>query len=158
MILATRWALDFYSVTSKYDKHRVHRVCRRALVKYPSRFNPRLTHALLELYRLRYAVAIGRHDNRAICISLSERGIGRPWEIIERRFKTWPKYSGNPSFPVPSPAHPDDMWAAEISYRQANCTRNMWSGEYGKQRIELLDHLIADVELDVFGGYTKCKK
>ena len=158
MILSIRWGLDLFGFTKKYDYHRLHRQRRRELINFPSKYNERLNHMLRELYRLRYAVAIGRHGNRAICFSLNERGVKRLWEILEYRFKTWPKYSGNPNFPVPCITHPDSQWEADQSYQRSNRTAAMWSGPYGEQRVELLDHIIADVERDVFGVQPLCKK
>lgn len=55
-------------------------------------------------------------------------------------FETWPKYSGDSRFPVPS-TYKD--WSAE---KQFNMTVNMWEGEYGELRVELLDHCISELE------------
>lgn len=62
---------------------------------------------------------------------------------IERYAGKWYKYSGSYMYPVPHPDY-DAPWKAYMEV----C--NMWVGEYGKNRVELLeflrDSLIADMK------------
>lgn len=55
---------------------------------------------------------------------------------IRPMFKQWPGYSGDPVYPVPSPGRGSAMRAYET-------TRDVWVGEYGADRMELLAFLIA---------------
>jgi len=50
-------------------------------------------------------------------------------------FECWDKFSGNWLYPVPSPDK-------EITPEDYYIEHNKWTGEYGKLRMELLDHLI----------------
>lgn len=59
---------------------------------------------------------------------------------LAKLFKTWPKYSGNPGYPVPCPDN--DFSAGEIYY----ITAVMWEGAYGELRVELLNHCISELE------------
>ncbi len=54
--------------------------------------------------------------------------------------KSWPLYSGDDSFPVPhKQSKPEDAYW--------NCLEgSMYRGQYGKDRMALLDHLIAHFE------------
>lgn len=53
---------------------------------------------------------------------------------MEDKFKTWPQYSGYRSYPVEHPfLYPDTAY---------NATENLWVGEYGSNRIQLLDYLL----------------
>lgn len=60
---------------------------------------------------------------------------------IQDIFIKWPKYSGLPKFPVPSPYKSVSHGAAYFKYQ-------CWSkkSQYGKDRHELLDFVIATVE------------
>lgn len=49
--------------------------------------------------------------------------------------KTWPKWSGNPYFPVPHPTK-----GPHVAFNRG--LENIWIGEYGQNRKELLDFLI----------------
>ena len=55
-------------------------------------------------------------------------------------FETWHKYSGDSDYPVPSLCKD---WSAEVQYYRAE---DMWAGEYGELRIELLNHCISELE------------
>lgn len=55
-------------------------------------------------------------------------------------FKTWPKYSGHPGYPVPST---DNEFSADKAYGIAV---DMWAGTYGELRIKLLNHCISELE------------
>lgn len=59
-----------------------------------------------------------------------------PWELYIEWLRQWPKYSGEPSYPVPSPAgcgiYPSVM------YHNAIRAGTLYEGEYGTLRFELL--------------------
>lgn len=57
-------------------------------------------------------------------------------------FKSWPKYSGNPSYPVPLPGYeyPDNAY---------NDIDMLWEGAYGDLRRELLDHCISELKKEL---------
>lgn len=63
--------------------------------------------------------------------------------ILDGLFKTWPKYSGNQEFPIQVG---DEGPAATYLY-----CKNMWdkSTEYGQLRWELLDHCIAQLQIQL---------
>lgn len=79
------------------------------------------------------------------------------WEAEKRNaFAAWPKFSGNLTFPIPSPfkcdlikARGDVKYAAELRFQEV-CDRMdregkfglMWKGPYGTLRKELLAFLI----------------
>ena len=77
--------------------------------------------------------------------------VDRAWDLLDSYdlcpitelhalFRTWPKYSGDPDYPVPS-ANKD--WSAQEQYGRV---MDMWEGAYGELRIELLDHCISELE------------
>lgn len=57
-------------------------------------------------------------------------------------FETWPHYSGDDSFPVPSPDK--SMDAIDAYFNESN---DLWDRgtEYGRLRWDLLDHIIAEM-------------
>lgn len=57
---------------------------------------------------------------------------------LEAAFKTWPEFSGDPTFPVPHATMDADDAFFSIT--------NIWEGEYGGARRSLLDHCIAEIE------------
>ena len=57
------------------------------------------------------------------------------WQILERAFRTWPKFSGNVNFPINDP---NGNFSAYSAYGYLP----KWTGEYGALRFELLDHVI----------------
>ena len=62
------------------------------------------------------------------------------WEgTLTKLMITWPKFSGNECYPVPSP----DL--EEGSQQVYMRTHDEWSGEYGALRYELLDFLIDEL-------------
>lgn len=61
------------------------------------------------------------------------------YELLEVFSIDWPKHSGGHLYPVPSPIegeHPMDAY---------DYTDNLWDGEYGALRYELLDFLIDEL-------------
>lgn len=63
--------------------------------------------------------------------------------ILDELFKTWPKYSGNGEFPIQ--VEDEDPEAAYLYCKK------MWdkSTEYGQLRWELLDHCIAQLQIQL---------
>ena len=59
--------------------------------------------------------------------------------IRDKLFSTWPKFSGDTSFPVPS----DIDYDCRSTYIRAT---NKWVGKYGDLRLELLNHCISELE------------
>ena len=77
-----------------------------------------------------------------LCATLYLRAL--PDAIVEAIFASWPHYTGNMDYPVPSPgALPGDTEGACEAYRAAD---DMYTGEYGALRLNLLDHLIVELE------------
>lgn len=60
-------------------------------------------------------------------------------EQLGALFRSWPKFSGNVVYPVPGV---DSMTPSEAFVY----IRDVWEGEYGDLRCELLDHCIAELE------------
>ena len=63
-----------------------------------------------------------------------------PSSELRTLFETWPKYSGDVDYPVPSPSKD---WSAAKQY---GMVADMWAGEYGELRLELLNHCISELE------------
>ena len=83
-------------------------------------------------------VGICSNVNRAL--DMLELYVVSPYKELGKLFKTWPKYSGDIDYPVPSPYK--DLSAAT----QYGMAMDMWEGAYGELRIELLDHCIYELE------------
>ena len=70
-------------------------------------------------------------------------GYGQVDAILKPIFRKWPKYSGNSWYPVPHPcqneyADEDDIrYLAEQAFEDEYAD-DMWTGEYGELRKELL--------------------
>jgi len=61
-------------------------------------------------------------------------------DLLHELFETWPKFSGDIEYPVPSDLEDE-------SPRNAYDMRaNLWVGAYGDLRKELLDHCINELE------------
>lgn len=60
-------------------------------------------------------------------------------EQLDALFRSWPKFSGSVVYPVPGV---DRMTPSEAFV----LTRDVWVGEYGDLRWELLEHCIAELE------------
>lgn len=57
--------------------------------------------------------------------------------------KTWPKYSGDLYYPIPS------LTKRATPYRDYNLSKGQrWTGEYLKLRLELIDFVIEELEKD----------
>lgn len=66
---------------------------------------------------------------------------------LKRLFKSWPNYSGNHLYPVPSD---DPKKAASHCYALCN---DFWdeTTEYGRNRIDLLDWCINSLYMELYG-------
>lgn len=77
---------------------------------------------------------------------LAERGYDHKYEdtrdALHECFRSWPKYSGDTGYPVPDPDHPKDASKAFDAYYRNG---NVWAGEYGELRYELLQHCITEL-------------
>ena len=60
----------------------------------------------------------------------------------------WPKFSGHVAYPVPAPSDKDQrVWLPGSYYMAVNAGGgDMWAGEYGELRKELLNWLIDTIE------------
>lgn len=78
--------------------------------------------------------------NLGIVIRCTRKGDGLLISIIrDKLFSTWPKFSGDICYPVPS----DMDYDCKSTYIRAI---NKWVGKYGDLRRELLDHCISELE------------
>lgn len=59
---------------------------------------------------------------------------------LEGLWRKWPKYSGDPLYPVPGTGVNKD--SCNRAYREAYLNGSMWTGDYGALRLELLHYLI----------------
>lgn len=68
-------------------------------------------------------------------------------------FQSWPKYSGDLRYPVPSPY--ESLCSRSVYYDLSTNPYSMYdqSHEYSKSRLELLDYLIEKIEKD-FNRYV----
>lgn len=73
-----------------------------------------------------------------ICGNIGTRS-ERDAEQLAALFRSWPNFSGCPVYPVPGVAGmpPDEAFIR---------IHDVWEGEYGDLRRELLDHCIAELE------------
>jgi len=60
-----------------------------------------------------------------------------PWEDI---VESWPKFSGNSIYPIPS------LISQQRPSQAFNCASDMWDGAYGELRKELLQHAINELK------------
>lgn len=58
-------------------------------------------------------------------------------------FASWPFYSGSVTYPVPDPS--DNYNSMGVFTR----TKDYWGGDYGKLRMNLLNHIIHQLEVNV---------
>ena len=80
-----------------------------------------------------------------ICGAL-ERALGghRPrLSTLRPHFETWPHYSGVPIYPVGN------------GYLDYSVHDNLWTGDIGELRLNLLDHMISEVEKESLNQTTK---
>lgn len=92
---------------------------------------------LLERLRtLRDAGPTGRHTGICGNIDTVSGGYIKQLHVL---FKSWPKFSGDVVYPVPGV---DRMTPGEAFVY----IHDVWEGEYGDLRRELLDHCIAELD------------
>ena len=98
-----------------------------------------IANALLSIKR---DISEGKTYHYGICFEVESL---LPWEAFyywtktnNSAFSSWEKCSSDISYPVPSP---DEKMTAFECYH-INDGSKKWTGEYGKLRLELLDHLI----------------
>jgi hypothetical protein len=85
---------------------------------------------------LKEKVKNGQHKPYlAICHNLTHVLDEPSYHLVGKYSKSWKYYSGNYSFPVPGPNGESGVDAFKSQW-------NLWTGEYGELRKELLDHLI----------------
>lgn len=81
-----------------------------------------------------------------ICDNIADIGEAWPSHAISEvekkwmqdKFQTWPKYSGYRRYPVPYQGlNPETAYSAY---------QNLWVGEYGSNRIHLLDYLLEQLQ------------
>jgi hypothetical protein len=70
-------------------------------------------------------------------------GINHLVDKLDALFETWPKFSGDSEFPVPSPliSIPDK--------EEAYIRLPKWTGRYGRLRIQLLNHCIRELKKEL---------
>lgn len=79
------------------------------------------------------------YPDAGICGNIRSLGHEVDEDRLHGLFKSWPQFSGNPTYPVPGPGGLGAAWA----YKHII---DVWKGEYGDMRRELLDHCIAELE------------
>ena len=111
---------------------------------------------LKSIQRGLYALKAGDIPFRdyGICANLEERADIGVDDFLHPCFATWKHFSGNYSYPVPSP-YSDENSASDVY----NITHedDMWNPEhpYGSLRLDLLEHLIRECEVAIDnGGYN----
>lgn len=109
--------------------------------------NDQIQKLLLCLLRLRRDAGIV--ETNSIChFIVNSLGIPtlrhlRESQYVKELFISWPEYSGNIMFPVPSPQGRSP--SAEFALNHDN----LWTGEYGASRRRLLDYMIQSVQNDI---------
>jgi hypothetical protein len=103
----------------------------------------------LNLKKYRLLIALERVKKNpivscGICTNVLEASGENMIFLLNEYFVRWPKYSGHIAYPVPS----IDMYSSRSQYELSG---DMWAGEYGKLRMELLDFIIEELikELDL---------
>ena len=95
----------------------------------------------------------GFYADRGICGLLEceldpELDNNKIWQTVHATlvpyFISWPQYSGHKCYPVPSASI--YMNNEEAFY----LTENLWEGEYGALRLDLLNHIIEQVRKEVY--------
>lgn len=68
---------------------------------------------------------------------------------IKQYMEKWPKFSGNNSYPVPSPIEGEDPGKIFIDIMDSKDSEGFWVCEYGALRIELLNFVIEEMKKDL---------
>ena len=76
--------------------------------------------------------------------------------------KEWPSYSGNPAYPVPAPecvykAEYLRAEAAARAYSKASVAGDMYSGKYGKLRMQLAAFIAGGLENHIKQAEGECE-
>jgi len=76
--------------------------------------------------------------------SLTSNYDGSPTAIMYDLFKSWPKFSGDKYYPVPSPSGCNASLEYDDSF-------DLWdkTTEYGRSRWELLDFMISELQTEI---------
>jgi len=85
------------------------------------------------------------YDDTGICGQVIEEdptAVGSMYQILNRLFRSWPKFSGDAHYPVPSGIERVSAQSAYYQYAK-------WTGNYGKMRRKLLDHCINELEKEL---------
>ena len=91
---------------------------------------------------LRYGlqqIVDGKIDpDTGICANLTKQGAaGKPFDLFEDLTICWPKFSGNPVYPIPGGA------LAFVSHLSAGA---LWKGEQKELRLELCNFILAAID------------
>lgn len=110
---------------------------------------------LLLLKELRSDVESGcQEKSEGICGNIYSKvynnenvNYGKLSVILIHYFEKWPEFSGNVSYPVPDPNSSTENreYEANLIFDKSS-DDELWEGEYGKLRLELLDFIIAEME------------
>jgi hypothetical protein len=91
----------------------------------------------------RKSTGICENVKRAVFNNATNKTYRRSYAIVQKlqdHFYNWPKFSGTRTYPVPS------TYADVSAGSKYHKVSNMYIGEYGKLRIELIDYLIKQFE------------
>lgn len=83
-----------------------------------------------------YALRASPGGHLGLCAGLGLKSLGV--EILIATWESWPKYSGDIAYPIRGGASAYDL-------------ENLYEGDYGRLRLELLDHLINCLEARIDG-------
>ncbi|ASD52149.1 hypothetical protein KNT64_gp197 [Pseudomonas phage PspYZU05] len=97
---------------------------------------------------LKRYLPVDRHsdDEESCYIDFLEDSATR---FLHAVFKKWPKHSGNLAFPVPGPTVTENGVEYIMCAYDAFATYHCWEGEYGVNRIELLEFCISELETKI---------
>ena len=87
---------------------------------------------------------------------------GEVRELVDSITQKWPKYSGNPAYPVPDPecvykAEHLRAEAASRAYAQGAHKGNLYSGKYGKLRMQLAAFIADGLEKHIKRAEGECE-
>ena len=101
---------------------------------------------LQEAIRFRATIEEGqlteREATRGICVNIDLSSYKS--SLLKKITSSWPKFSGNAIYPVPSTTNPTCKLSAGKSYDFASKYKCLYKTDtkYGRNRIELLDYII----------------
>lgn len=83
----------------------------------------------------------GGNDQHGICCAIAAgvNDLENAWKMLEKLFVKWPKFSGNPNYPINGGAR---------AYNKAKSSTALWdrNTDYGILRWELLEWLIEELQ------------